>query len=322
MPWSDRNSLAAATAAALFAFACSALAQSNRAIRMIVPFAPGGPVDTMTRLIAEEIGAERGPTIVVENHPGAGSVIGTELVARAAADGNTLGVVSSSLVVMPHLRKLNYDSLKSFEPICVVASFPPLIVVNSGSPYRSLTDLIEAARTHPGTLTLGTIGPAAASQITFEMLKRSAGVDIVFVPFSGYAPAVQALLGGHIGAALADLTSLQGALKAGTVRALATTAPTRASALPDVPTVIEAGYKDVAAELYGGVVAPARTPPATVARLIERFTTAVKAPKIVEKFAALGFSPGGQCGADFASVLRKDDADYGRIIRDADIKLE
>jgi tripartite-type tricarboxylate transporter receptor subunit TctC len=324
MPWSPRKYLAAIAAATLcaVAFACCALAQGHRTIRMIVPFAAGGPIDTMTRLVAEEIGGEGGPAIAVENHPGAGTVIGTELIARAAADGSTLGVVSNSLVVPPHLRKLNYDPLTSFEPVCIVASFPPLLVVNSSSPYRSLADLITAARAHPGTLTLGTLGPATASQIVFEMLKRAAGVDIIFVPFSGYTPAVQALLGGYISVALADYTSLQGALKAGSVRALATTAGTRAAALPDIPTVAEAGYKDVAAEFFGGVVAPAKTAPATLAQLIERFKAAIKSPAAQVKFATLGLSSGGQCGADFAAVLRRDDADYGRIIRDANIKLE
>jgi tripartite-type tricarboxylate transporter receptor subunit TctC len=310
--------LAAITLASVFG---SGAWSQNRTIRLILPFPPGGPADVMARLLAEQIGASGGPAMVVESHPGAGTEVGTEYVWRAAPDGNTLLVNSPSFVVLPHVRKLNYDPLRDFVPICELATFPPLIVVNADSPYRTLADFINAAHARPGALTYGTIGPATSSQVAFEMLKQAAGLDVTFVPFTGYTPAIQALLAHQVTVAQADLTTLQGQLQSGKLRALATTAAKRVSVLPNVPTVIESGYKNVEAEFYGGVVAPAKTPPAAVNQLIRFFSDAIKAPKIRAKFAELGFIPGGQCGADFGAILHKDYDNYGRTIRQANLQM-
>jgi tripartite-type tricarboxylate transporter receptor subunit TctC len=275
----------------------------------------------MTRLVAQHIGAMGGPTMVVESHPGAGTEIGTEYVSRAASDGDTLLIISPSFVVLPHVRKLNYDPLMDFVPICELATFPPLIVVNKDSPYHTLADLIDAVHARPGAPTYGTIGPATASQVAFEMLKRAAKLDITFVPFTGYTPAIQALLAHQVTVAQADLTTLQGQLQTGELRALATTAAERVPALPNVPTVIESGYKDVEAEFYGGVVAPAKTPQATISQIIRWFSDAIKAPDVKAKFASLGFVPGGQCGADFGVIIRKDYENYGHAIREAHLQM-
>jgi len=310
-------------AAALVALpAIDAWSQSARSIRVVLPFAPGGPADAMARLLAEQIGSAGGPTMVVESRPGAGTEIATEYVSRADPDGNTLLIISPSFVVLPHLRKLKYDPLTDFAPICELAEFPPLIVVNSQSPYRTLADLIDAAHAQPGVLTLGTLGPATSSQMGFEMLKRAANVDITFVPFTGYTPAIQALLSNLITSALADLTTLQGQLQTGKLRALATTARRRAAPLPDVPTVAEFGYKDFAVEFFGGVVAPAGTPGKVLSQLIGWFTAAMQSSQIEKKFAALGFFAGGECGANFGAILRSQYEDYGRIIREISFKRE
>ena len=290
--------------------------QSGQTIRLILPFPPGGPADAMARLVAEQVGASGGPTMVVESHPGAGTEIGTEYVFRSDPDGNTLGIISNSFVVLPLIRKLNYDPFTDFAPICELASFPPLIVVNGDLPYHTLADFINAAHAQPGVLTLGTIGPATSTQLAFEMLKYKAKANITFVPFTGYTPAVQALLGNQITAAMADLSTLQGQIQTGKLRALATTARARVASLPNVPTVAESGY-DVKQEFFGGVVAPAKTPKEAIARLTDLFKAALQAPKIKAKFASLGFFAGGECGADYAAILRKDYADYGQIIRDA-----
>jgi tripartite-type tricarboxylate transporter receptor subunit TctC len=318
----NRRFVLALVAAALFALAGpNAWSQGGRTIRLILPFPPGGPADAMARLVAEQVGASGGPTMVLESHPGAATEIGTEYVSRAAPDGDTLGIISNSFVVLPHMRKLNYNPL-DFEPICELAEFPPLIVVNNDSPYRTFGDLIDAAHAHPGALTLGTLGPASASQMAFEMLKLATKANITFVPFPGYTPAVQALLSNTITSALADLSTLQGQIQTGKVRALATTARKRIETLPDVPTVAESGYPDVVAEFFGGVVAPAKTPQQAISQLIGIFSAAMKAPTIKAKYAALGFFAGNVCGADYAAVLHKDYDDYGRIIHDANIKME
>ena len=296
------------------------IVRTARTIRLILPFPPGGPADVMARVVAQQIGTSGGPSMVVESRPGAGSEIGTEYVSRAAADGNTLLIMSPSFVVLPHVRKLNYDPLTDFAPICELATFPPLIVVNGDSPYHTLNEFIDAARARPGALTYGTIGPDTASQIAFEMLKQAAMVDITFVPFTGYSPAIQALMAHQMTAAQADLTTLQGQLQTGTLRALATTAAARVPVLPNVPTVIELGYKDVEAEFYIGVVTPAKTPQATISQTIRWFSDAIKAPEIKAKIASLGFVRGGQCGADFGAIIRKDYDNYGRTIREAHLQ--
>jgi tripartite-type tricarboxylate transporter receptor subunit TctC len=323
MQWPKRKNLAVALAATiLFAdLGFAAWSQGDRTIRLILPFPPGGPADIMARLVAQQIGSAGGPTMVVESHPGAASEIGTEYVFHSAPDGDTLGIISNSFVVLPYFRKLKYDPLKDFTPICELATFPPLLVVNSQSPYHSLADLIDDAHAHPGMPTLGTIEVGSATELVFEMLKRETKVDITFVPFTGYTPAIQAVIGNQITAALADYSSLQGELQSGRLRALATPAPNRVSALPDVPTVAEAGYNGVAAEFYIGVAAPARTPATRISKLIRWFTTALQAPQIKAKFATLGFFSGGQCGADFAAILHKDYEKYGKIVREAHLQM-
>ena len=307
---------------ALALMATAAWPQSNRTIKIILPFAPGGPAYNAIRILGQQISATGGPTIVAEPHPGAGTAIGTELVATATPDGNTLGVISNSFVLLPQTRKVNYDPLTDFAPICDVVDFPPLIVVNSESPYHTLGDLIAAARAQPGILTLASIGPATVSHLTVERLKLRAKADIIFVPYPGYSPGIEALLGSHVTAVLADYSSLVEHLKAGKLRALATTMPKQIDQLPDVPTVAESGYKDFVAEFFVGLVAPAKTPKQTLSQLADLFTTAMQPPDVKAKLATLGLFPSGICGGDFSTVLRKDYDEYGRIIREANIKME
>jgi tripartite-type tricarboxylate transporter receptor subunit TctC len=323
MQWQVRNRLSVTVFAAvvLALLGTAAWPQGGRTIRLILPFPPGGPADAMARVLADQIGATGGPTMVVESHPGASTEIGTEIVFRADPDGGTLGIISNSFITLPHLRTLKYDPLTDFVPICELASFPPLIVVNSQSPYRTLADWIDAAHAKPDTLTLASIGPGSSSQIAFEMLKRAAKANITFVPFPGYTPSIQAVLGNQVTSAIADLSTLQGLLRGGQLRALATLAGKRIDTLPDVPTVRESGY-DVEAEFFGAVIAPAKTPKETVAELIRTFTAGMQAAKVKAKFAELGFYPGGLCGADFSALLHKQYEEYGRIIRDANMKMD
>jgi len=220
------------------------------------------------------------------------------------------------------VKKVGYDPLTSFEPVCYLVSSPGVIVVNSASPYRTLKDLLDAARARTGALTLASVGPATAQHIGFERLRRAANVDMTYVPYSGGAPAINALLGGHVTAVFAEYAPLAAHIRAGTLRALVTTSRTRIEPLPDLPTVAESGYDDYEVDLWWSLFAPAKTPPQTVAQLASWFTAAMKAPDVKAKLAAQGFSAVGMCGADFAALLRKQYDDYGRVIRAADIKAQ
>ena len=315
--------------AACFAIALLALTvdsawpQTTRTIRIVVPMAPGGAVDFVARLLAQQVERMQSATIMIENRPGAGSEIGTEAASRAAADGNTLLINAvGNLLIGPQLRKLNYHPLTSFEPICELVSLPQIIVVNSASSYRTLADLISAARAKPGDVTVASLGPNTDLQIEFEKLKRAANVNMTFVPYPGVAPAVNALLGEHVTAAITSYTTATEQLKAGKLRALAATTRTRIEALPDVPTVAKSGYNDYDMDVWFGLFAPANTPQDTIARLADWFTAAMQSPEVRTKLVAQGLYPVAMCGADFAALVRNQYDDFGRVIREANLKAE
>jgi tripartite-type tricarboxylate transporter receptor subunit TctC len=228
-----------------------AWSQTPRSIHLVVPFNPGGPQDTVARIVAEQVARAQSRSIVIENRPGAATTIGTEAVSHATPDGNTLLVNGDVLLQTPYFRKVNYDPLIAFVPICSLARFLPILAVQNESPYRTLADLLEAARAKPGDMT-------SAEQIAFEMLKRAANINMTFVPYPGYAPAINALLGGHVTTALVDYSASAQQLAGGKLRALATLSRSRVEALPQVPTMAELGYKEIESEHWSGVFAPQR----------------------------------------------------------------
>jgi tripartite-type tricarboxylate transporter receptor subunit TctC len=294
--------------------------QTTGTIRIVVPLPPGSAQDIFSRLLADQISRTQGLTMVTENRPGASTAIGTEAVSRAAPDGRTILVNGNPFLINPLVQKLNYHPLTSFEPICNLARSPTLIVVNSSSPYRTLADLLDAARGRPGGLTMASAGPGSATQIAFEQLKREAKVEMTFVPFPGIPPALNALLGDHV----TSVFGIYGGevaeqIKAGRLRALATASPTRIEALPDVPIVAEYGYKDYEVNIWTGIFAPAKTPNSTAAQLAGLFTSALQVPEVREKLVVQGLYPSVTCGAEFGAFLRKQYDDYERIIREANI---
>jgi tripartite-type tricarboxylate transporter receptor subunit TctC len=296
--------------------------QAARTIKIVVPFPPGGSADILARLVGEQVGKTQGPTVLIENRPGAGAAIAYEAVARAAPDANTLVINGNSLVINPHLRKVNYDPLTSFEPICYLVSSPQVYVVNGASPYRTMADLIAAARAKPGEWTLASVGPATTQHIGLEQFKHVANLNMPHIPYPGGAPAVNALLGGHVTAVFANYSEVVEQLKAGTLRALASASRKRIEPLPDVPTVAELGYKDYEVEVWFGLLAPAKTPKDAVAQLSGWFTAAMQAPEVKPKLINLGLYPVGMCGAEYGALIRKQYDEYGSIIRAANIKGE
>ena len=307
-----------AAASPLAPHIAGAQAYPTRPVRIIVGFPAGGVADIVARLLGDQIGRSQGQRMLIENRAGAGGVIGTEAASRAAPDGSTLALISTDLLVPPHLRKLNYDLLTDFEPICELVSAPTVIIVNSASPYRTLADLLSAARAKPGNLTAASAGQT--HQIALEMLRRAAKIEMTIVPYPGGAPAVNALLGGHVTSALLSYSTASEQLKAGKLRALATFSRTRIEALPELPTVAESGYSDSEMDEWLGMLAPAKTPNEKVSQLVGWLTEALQAPELRAKFASLGLYSVGMCGAEFAAFLRKQYGDFGRIIREANIK--
>jgi tripartite-type tricarboxylate transporter receptor subunit TctC len=319
-----RNRIFAAVCVGLLAISWNQTvwAQTARTIRIIVPSTAGGGADTLARLLADQISRAQGQILVVENRPGASNTIGTEAASRAAPDGNTLLITTPEFVINAHLRKLNYDPLTSFEPICYLVRSPQLIVVNSASPYRTLTDLLNSARAKPGELTLASAGPASSPHIAFETLKRVAGVNINYIPYPGSTPAVNALLGEHLTSVMASYPNLAELVQTGKLRAIATASAARIDPMPDVPTVAESGFKDFEADIWFGVVAPVKTPSEILNQLAGWFTAAIAVPEIKTKLAAQGLFPVGICGAAFGAFTRKQYDDYGSAIRDANIKAQ
>ncbi len=321
LPWRALRILTAALALAA-ALATGTLAQTPKTIRFIVPIAAGGADDFVSRLLADQVSRMQGVATVVENRPGAGTVIGTEAASRAVPDGGTLMITDSSFVVSPHLRKLNFDPFADFTPICALARVPMIIAVNDASPYASFADFIAAAKEHPGDLTIAGTGPATVFHIGIEKLKRIAHVDLTFVPYSGGGPVLNALLGDHVSAMLNSYATASGQLQAGKLRALAAAMRQRIGALPDVPTVSELGYPDYDVDFWIGLFAPAKTPKEVTAQIEGWFKAAMVAPEVQAKLKIQGLSSVMVCGADFAALIHQQYDEYGRLVRDANITAE
>lgn len=311
-----------AAAVLLAALGCHASAQTTAPIRIVVPSTAGGGADILARVLTDQIGRDHSATMVVENRPGASNTIGTEIAARAAPDGNTLLINTPEFVINPHLRKLNYDPLTSFIPVCYLARSPQLLVANQASPYRTLGDLLAAARAKPGELTLASAGPASSPHLAFESLQRRADIRMTYVPYQGSTPAVSAVLGGQVSSALASYPNVIGQIRSGALRALATASQARLEQLPDVPTVAEQGFRDYEADIWFGVVAPANTPGDKIARLADWFTAALRTPEVKSKLDTQGLFTVGLCGDAFGGFIRKQYEESGRIIRDANITAD
>jgi tripartite-type tricarboxylate transporter receptor subunit TctC len=301
-------------------FGHGAWSQATRTIKIVVPVSPGGVLDTLARLLGEQIRHAQGQTVLVENRSGAGGMIAAEAVSRAAPDGYTLMMASPDFLTTSRLRKLDYDL--RFEPVCYLVSVPNVIVVNGASSYWTLADLLNAARAKPGDLTLASVGPASSLQIAFEKLKRAANVEMTFVSYPGAAPAINALLGEHVTSVLASYSTVAEQLSSAKLRALAVTTMTRIAPLPDVPTVAESGYNGYQLDFWLGLLAPTKTSKETISQLAVWFTAAVRASEVRAKLVAQGLYPSVSCGADFAAFLRIQSDEFTRVIREMDIKAE
>jgi tripartite-type tricarboxylate transporter receptor subunit TctC len=319
-----RELLAAGAAAAASTFAPAALAQAfpSKPMKIVVPFPPGGTGDVQARVIGEYIARTLGQPVLVENKPGAGTIIGSAQVAQAPADGHTLLLMANSFVINAKLRgsSLPYAGLKAFEPVAGLTESPQMVAVNSASPWRTFKEWMDAAKAKPDTISYATFGPASTQHIAAEMLVRQAGLRMTYVPFPGGAPAVNSVLAGHTQSVLANVNEIQPFVEAGKLRALAVTSPKRLPALPQVPTVAESGLPGYAASAWFGLCAPAGTPRDAIAKIAGAATAALADPEISKKLVTLGLQPFPMDPAQFAAHIADQFAKYSKVIDEAGIK--
>jgi tripartite-type tricarboxylate transporter receptor subunit TctC len=313
-----------AGAAALSAAGAQAHAWPAKPVSLVVGFAPGGSADVLARLVGQKLSQALGQQVLVENKPGAGATIATANVAAAPADGYTLLFVTSGHAGSGALYpKLSYDPIKSFAPVAKVGASPVVVVAPAAAPYRALKDLIEAARKSPGKLNYAAGGGGATvTALAAEYLKSAAKIDMLNVPYKGSGPALTALLGGEVDVGFDIPSSALPHIKSGKLRPLAVTSATRSSVLPDVPTVAEQGIANFEVLGWFGVLAPAATPPAIVARLNKELDTILHQPDVKERLVALGVEPGGGSAADFARLIESDTRRASDAIRRLGIKAD
>ncbi|MCR0983084.1 Bug family tripartite tricarboxylate transporter substrate binding protein [Roseomonas populi] len=296
----------------------------DRPIRLIVPFPPAGGTDVIAREIAARLGAATGWNIVIDNRPGAGGNIGLEAVAKAAPDGYTLGMgQAANLAINPALYpRMPFDPLRDFALVSTVAVQPNVLVVAKNAPYRTLADLVSAARSRRSQLTAGNAGNGTVGHLAGEIFARKAGFEIISVPYRGASPVVTDLLAGRVDLFFANPLAVKGTLESGDVRALAVTSATRMRALPDVPTIAEAGYAGFEAVNWTGLVAPAGTPAPVISRLNEEVRKALGQDEVVARLAAEGSEPKGSTPEEFRIFLAAEHEKWGRAVRDARVQLD
>jgi len=315
----------------MFCAAVAALASSlapaqtypSKPIRVIVPFAPGGGTDILTRIMSPRLSEALKQQIVVDNRPGAGSQIGTEVVAKSAPDGYTILMVDTAFETNPSLySKLPYDSLKDFAPVSLSATAPVILIIHPSVPVRTLKELVALARAQPGALNFASGGPGSSTHLGVELLKYVAKIDLVHIPYKGTGPAVADVLGGQVTMMFAGISSVKSHVEAGKLRAIAVTGAKRSPAMPSVPTFAEAGYKDVDASTYWGALAPARTPPEIVNALSASMAQVLKMADVRAKLTDLGFDAIGGSPDQFAALIRSEMAKWSKVIKAAGIRLD
>lgn len=315
----------AAIAGALLPLAARAQAPEwpSRPVRFIVPYPPGGPTDIMGRIVAQAVQGPLGQPFVVENRAGANGLIGSEQAARAPADGSTFLVNASAHVIVPHLTpNMPIDVLADFAPVTNIAAVPLWLVVNPALPVRSVADFIAYARANPGRISYASSSSGGATHLAGELFKQLTGTDMVHVPYRGSGPAVQDLIAGNVQAMFDSVPSSAASARDGRLRALAVTTRNRIAPFPDLPTIAEAGVPGYEISTWYGIWAPARTPPAIIARMQQAVATAARNPEIRARFDALGADPVADSPEDYARFVRAEYDRWGKLVRDARIKLD
>ncbi|MEY3730056.1 MAG: hypothetical protein RLZZ57_812 [Pseudomonadota bacterium] len=306
-----------------FAAAAQAPEWPSRPVRFIVPYPPGGPTDIMGRIVAQAVQGPLGQPFVVENRAGANGLIGSEQAARAAPDGTTFLVNASAHVIVPHLTpNMPIDVLADFVPVTNIAAVPLWLVVNPALPVRSVAEFIAYARANPGRIAYASSSQGGAPHLAGELFKLMTGTDLVHVPYRGSGPAGQDLIAGTVQAMFDSVPASAGAVRDGRLRALGVTTKNRIAPFPDLPTIAEAGVPGYEIATWYGIWAPARTPPAIINRLQQAVAAAARNPETRARFDALGAEPVADSPEDYARFVRAEYDRWGKLVRDARIKLD
>ncbi|MBA2961908.1 MULTISPECIES: tripartite tricarboxylate transporter substrate binding protein [Ramlibacter] len=321
------------TAAALLAMLLggSAFAQQqgaagqypSRPVRIIVPSSPGGGTDILARLLAKKLSDSLGQPFIVENRAGAGQALGIDVVSHATPDGYTLLMAASAIVLNQVLsKKTSYDTVRDFAPVSLVSTVSNVLVVNPALPVKTERELIAYAQSHPGTLNYSSAGNGTSPHLSMELFRSMAGITMTHVPYKGSGPATVDLVSGHVQLSMPNILTAMPHIKAGTLRALGVTGPRRADALPDVPTIAQAGLPGYESVQWYGVLAPAGTPAAVVNKLQAEIVRAIQSPEVQASMASEGADPVGSSADEFATFIRGEIAKWAQVVKTAGIQQE
>jgi tripartite-type tricarboxylate transporter receptor subunit TctC len=311
----------AAAALSIASGAAYAETYPSKPIRIVVPFAAGGGVDLCARIVGQKMSESLGQQVVVENRPGAGTIVGAEYVARSTPDGYTFLLTTNGHTILPSLSKLPWDPVKDFTPVSMVVSYPFLLVVNPSVPVKSLPELVALAKAAPGGMNYGSAGVGTGPQLAMELLKSAAGINIMHIPYKGNGPVTVAVLAGEVQMMLDTMVGPLPAIRAGKLRALAITSAARSALLPDVPTFREAGIPGYVFEGWNGMFAPANTPKNIVEKIRNSLVEALANPEVRQRLTEFGYLPVGDTPQHFSTVVSEDIAKNAKIIADADIQV-
>ncbi len=307
-------------------FAQTSIAQTypTKPVRLIVAFPAGGSTDIIARLVAQRLGEKLGQQVIVDNRGGAGGTIGTEIAAKATPDGHTLtmGTTSTHVIAPAAYAKVNYDPVKDFEPITLVASTPYLLVLHPGVKANNLKEFVALAKSQPGKLNYASAGTGSTTQLAMEMLNRAAGMDIVHIPYGGNGPAGAAALGGQVQALFGSMPAVLPHAQAGRLRPIAVGTSKRSPALPNVPTVAESGYPGFEVSLWLGFFAPKGTPKPVLTRLQTELTAIANSPEMGAQFEKNGASSLTNTPAEMMALMKSELDKYGKVIKAAGIVLK
>jgi tripartite-type tricarboxylate transporter receptor subunit TctC len=319
-----RRWLAAAMLALAPLAAAAQDAYPTKPIKLVVPFPPAGGTDTLSRAITHAMQVNTKWTMVVDNRPGAGGNIGLDATAKAAPDGYTIAMgQTANLAVNPALySNMTFDPLKDFAPVALVSSQPLILVVSTNSPYKTLKDLVDAAKASPGKINMASSSNGTIGHIGGELFQRRAGIKMTHVPYKGAGAAVTDLMGASVDCFFGNTQAVGGLVTGGKLRAIAVTSPKRLSNFPDVPTIAESGYAGFEAATWSGIVAPAGTPKPIVDRLNAEINKALGAESMKQKLQEDGSTPLGGTPEQFGAFIRSEHAKWGTAVRDANIKLD